>query len=282
MRYLEPRTLDEALAILSSEDDARALAGGATLVAMMNADLVTPEVLVGLRRITSLHGITETTGGLRIGAMTTHNEISGDSRLSGAMAVVKSAASQIAHDAIRDVGTIGGALSHGDPNADFPSAVTAANASIEIASAEGLRSVPADDFFVDYLETVLAPGELVTAVNIPFGPASAWGHYLKFSRADGDYATVSVALVLGLNHGRCDYARFAVGACGPRPIRVEPAEDRLIGSELAIDDVAAAGEMLAGAADPVDDVRGSSEYRQMLIPRLLARAIIIAKEHING
>jgi carbon-monoxide dehydrogenase medium subunit len=278
MRYLEPQTLDEALAVMESEEDARCLAGGATLVAMMNADLVEPEVLISLRHITSLHGIRETAQGLRIGAMTTHNEIAADQRLTGAMAVVRSAAGQIAHDAIRNVGTIGGAISHGDPNADFPSAITAANASVEIASVKGTRSVAADDFFVDYLETALLPGEIVTAVNLQSTPEQVSGNYLKFSRADGDYATVSIAMVLGLAGNRCEYIRVAAGSCGPKPIRVAAAEERLVGSELSAEDIAGAGELLRAAADPVDDVRGSSEYRQMLIPRLLNRAINILKE----
>jgi aerobic carbon-monoxide dehydrogenase medium subunit len=278
MKYLEPETLDEAIAALASADDARCLAGGATLVAMMNAELVDPTVLVGLRRIPALRGISRTTNGIRIGAMTTHNEIAADERLVGAAAVMRSAAGQIAHDAIRHVGTIGGSIAHADPSADWPTAITAADASIEIASSSGTRTVSVDEFFLGYLQTAAQPGEIVTAIDIPTGPKNARGHYLKFSRVDGDYATVSIALVLAMNGKRCEYVRFAAGACGPKPIRVVAAEERLLGTELTDADIAAAGELLAAEADPVDDVRGSSEYRRLLIPRLLKRAITLVQQ----
>lgn len=278
MKYLEPETLDEAIAALASADDARCLAGGATLVAMLNAELVDPAVLVGLRKIPALRGITPTASGIRIGAMTTHNEIASDQRLVGAMTMIRSAAGQIAHDAIRHVGTIGGSVAHADPSADWPTAITAADASIEIASASGTRSVSVDEFFLGYLQTAVQPGEIITAIDMPSGPEHARGHYLKFSRVDGDFATVSIALVLAMDGKRCEYIRFAAGAVGPKPIRVVAAEERLLGTELTDEDVAAAGELLVAESDPVDDVRGSSEYRRMLIPRLLKRAIAIVHQ----
>jgi carbon-monoxide dehydrogenase medium subunit len=273
MKYLEPETLDEAIAALASADDARCLAGGATLVAMLNAELVDPAVLVGLRKIHALRGISRTPNGVRIGAMTTHHEIASHAGLVGALAVLRSAAGQIAHDAIRHVGTIGGSIAHADPSADWPTAIVAAGACIEMASSSGTRRVSADEFFVDYLQTVAQPGEIITAVEVPAGPKNARGHYLKCARVEGDYATVSMAIVLALDGRRCEYIRFAAGACGPKPVRVVAAEERLLGTELSADDIAAAGALLAAAADPVSDVRGSSEYRRLLIPRLLQRAI---------
>jgi aerobic carbon-monoxide dehydrogenase medium subunit len=273
MKYLEPETVDEAIAALASAEDARCLAGGATLVAMLNAELLDPAVLVGLRKIDALRGISSSANGIRIGAMTTHNQIASDDRFVGATAVLRSAAGQIAHDAIRYVGTIGGSIAHADPSSDWPTAITAADASIEIASSSGTRSVGVDDFFLDYLQTAAQPGEIVTAIDVPSGPKNARGHYLKYSRVDGDYATVSIAIVLALDGTRCDYVRFAAGACGPKPLRVVAAEDRLLGTQLTAEDVAAAGDLLAAEANPVSDVRGSSEYRRLLIPRLLKRAI---------
>lgn len=278
MKYLEPETLDEAITALAGADDARCLAGGATLVAMLNAELVDPSVLVGLRKIQALRGVSRTANGIRIGAMTTHNELAADDRLVGAAAVLRSAAGQIAHDAIRHVGTIGGSIAHADPSADWPTAITAADASIEIASASGTRTVSVDEFFLGYLQTAAQPGEILTAIDVPAGPDNARGHYLKFSRVDGDYATVSIAIVLALDGKRCEYIRFAAGACGPTPIRVAAAEERLIGTELTAEDIAAAGALLAEAADPVSDVRGSADYRRLLIPRLLSRAITLVNQ----
>lgn len=278
MKYLEPETVDEAITALAGAEDARCLAGGATLVAMLNAELLDPKVLVGLRKIHALRGISRTATGIRIGAMTTHNEIAADDRLIGATAVLRSAAGQIAHDAIRHVGTIGGSIAHADPSADWPAAITAAGASIEIASSSGTRSVSVDEFFLGYLQTAVQPGEIITAVDIQSGPKNARGHYLKFARVDGDYATASIAIVLAMKGKRCDYVRFAAGACAPSPLRVVAAEERLLGTELTAEDIAAAGDLLAAEADPVSDVRGSSEYRRLLIPRLLKRAITVVTQ----
>ncbi len=273
MKYIEPASLSEALEILSQDDEARCLAGGATLVAMLNADLVEPSTLVGLRRIDELSGIAETGDHMRVGATTTHTQIAADGRLAGNAAVVRDAARQIAHPAIRNMGTIGGAVCHADPNADFPGALVAANAVLEAAGQAGRRQIPAGEFFLDYLETSLEEDEILCAVLVPVEPAAARGRHLKFSRTHGDYATISVSLVLVMNNGACSYARAAVGSAGPAPVHLDEADAILTGSDLSAETVKQAGEKLMAAADPVDDVRGSAEYRRMIIPGLLQRAV---------
>ena len=273
MKYVEPASLAEALEILSEDDEARCLAGGATLVAMLNADLVEPSTLIGLRRIDELAGITFSEDHIRIGAMTTHAQIAGDDRLTGNAAVVRDAARQIAHPAIRNMGTIGGAVCHADPNADFPGALVAANAVLEAAGQSGTRQIPAHDFFQDYLETSLDEDEILSAVLVPVEPAGAAGRHLKFSRTHGDYATVSISLVLVMNNGACSYARVAVGSAGPAPVHLAEVDALLTGSDLSGETVKQAGRKLMEAADPVDDVRGSAEYRRMIIPGLLQRAV---------
>lgn len=147
MKYYQPVTISEAVRILSQEEDARCIAGGATLVAMMNADLLTPSALIGLKHISGLAGISKTDEGLRIGAMTTHASIAGSELFTGGMAVISDAARQIAHPPVRNMGTIGGSISHADPAADFPSALLAAGASIEVEGTEGQQKIAADDFF---------------------------------------------------------------------------------------------------------------------------------------
>ncbi len=273
MKYIEPASLSEALEILSGDDEARCLAGGATLVAMMNADLIEPSTLIGLRRIDELAGITLTDDHIRIGAMTTHAQIAGDDRLAGNAAVVRDAARQIAHPAIRNMGTIGGAVCHADPNADFPGALVAANAVLEAAGSSGIRQIPADEFFLDYLETSLEEDEILSAVIVPVAPADSMGRHLKFSRTHGDYATVSISLVLVMNGDACTYARVAVGSVGPTPIRLGEADAILTGSTLTDEIIRQAGDSLMEAADPVDDVRGSAGYRRMIIPGLLQRTV---------
>ena len=273
MKYVEPTSLSEALGFLAGDDEARCLAGGATLVAMLNADLVEPSTLIGLRRIDELAGITVTGDQLRIGAMTTHAQVAVDDRLTGNAAVVRDAARQIAHPAIRNMGTIGGAICHADPNADFPGALVAANAVLEAVGTSGSRHIPAAEFFLDYLETALEEDEILSAVIVPVDPAGAMGKHLKFSRTHGDYATISISLVLVRDAGACSYARVAVGSAGPTPLHLDEADAILTGSALSEDTIKQAGSKLVEAADPADDVRGSAEYRRMIIPGLLQRAV---------
>jgi carbon-monoxide dehydrogenase medium subunit len=273
MNYIEPSSLEEAIKIITEDDEARCLAGGATLVAMMNADLLEPSTLVGLRRIKELGGILNHDDHIRIGAMCTHTQIAAADSLVGNAAVVRDAAAQIAHSAIRNMGTIGGSVCHADPNADFPGALTAANASLEVVGSSGSRTIPIDEFFLDFLESSLEEGEILCAILIPNNPTQARGRHLKFSRTHGDYATVSVSVTLQMEGEKCAYARVAIGSVGPTPLHLDEADALLAGSNLSEDLLHKAGELLAAAADPMDDVRGSSEYRRSIIPGLLKRAV---------
>jgi carbon-monoxide dehydrogenase medium subunit len=279
MKYHEPLTIEEAVALLADDEDARPVAGGATLVAMMNAQLVAPSALVSLRRVEGLVGLqTAADGGIRIGAMTPHAEVAKADLFRDGQAIVPLAAARIGHPAIRNMGTIGGSISHADPAADYPTALTAAAAEIEIAGPAGRRLVAADDFFQDYFETALAEGEMVTAVVLPKAPERSVAAYEKFARTDGDFATTSVAVVLGLGQGgTCSYVRLALGGSGATPLRTAAAEAVLQGSGLDEAALSEAGRLLAEAADPIDDVRGSADYRLLLIPRLVRRTVLAAK-----
>ena len=278
MEFHQPASLDAALALLAADPEALPLAGGATLVAMMNADLVEPSALVSLRAIDELQTIEAAAdGGLRIGAMISHAALAAEARLAAGNAVVREAAAGIAHPSVRNIGTLGGAVAHGDPSSDLPAALVAANATIEVAGPSGKREIAAEDFFEDYLTTALQAGEMVSAVLLPAQPEGAVGHYQKFARVHGDYATLSVAMVLAMAGGECRFARVALGAAGPKPVRVAEAEARLLGTALDAEAVRAAAAILVEASDPIDDVRGSAEYRLMLVPRLLARALAAAR-----
>jgi len=269
-----PTTIPEALALLT-DDSIRPLAGGASLVAMMNARLVTPAALVSLRQVEALRGIAVagTDGGLRIGAMTRHCETAGSAKLSGTLAVVRAAAQKIANPVVRNMGTMGGAISLADPGADYPTALVAAGAVIEITSAAGTRRVPVRAFFLDWYTTALEAGELVIAIHLP--PARAGiGLYHKLARVAGDFATVAVAL----SATAAGEVSIAVGGCGPAPIASDAANAVLSGR---LDDAAAAGRagaILAALADPVDDVRASADYRKLVIPRMVVRAASDAVE----
>lgn len=278
MRYAEPETVEESIALLGTTEHARCLAGGASLVANMNAGRIQPELLVSLHRIQELFVTTEATDGLWIGAMVNHRTMAADERLRGAMAVVRSAASQLAHPGIRNMGTIGGSVCLADPNTEIPGALVAAAARVEVAGPEGRRMVPVEDVFVGRYQSSLAPNEIVTRISIPKGIEGAVGHHLRLSRVAGDYPTVSISLVLAMSGDTCTHARVVVGSCGPVPLHVDAADQRLVGSTLGDDDVAEAGDILALAAEPIDDVRGTAGYRRMLIPRLLGRALSQARQ----
>lgn len=273
MVYCCPTTIDEALAILDGDEDARCLAGGATLVAMLNADLLMPSTLVSLRAIVELDGIRKTDSGFTIGAMTRHATVAGDPRLGNGLAVVRLAAREIGHPAIRAVGTIGGSIAHADPSADYPAALVAAQAEIEIAGINGARRVQAGDFFQDFFTTALNPGEMITAIHLADADPKSVSTYLKVARSDGDFAIVSMAFCGSFNGSNCTHARVAVGGCASTPINVPMVDDMLIGAELGSDKVAAAAQALAAACDPIDDVRGSAEYRRLLVQRLLPRVL---------
>jgi aerobic carbon-monoxide dehydrogenase medium subunit len=262
-----PATIPEALALLTDET-IRPLAGGASLVAMMNARLVTPSALVSLRQVEALRGIVVAgaDGGLRIGAMTRHCETAASPKLSGTLSVVRAAAQKIANPVVRNMGTMGGSISLADPGADYPTALVAAGAVIELASAGATRHVPVRQFFRDWYTTALEPGELVTAIHLP-PPRAGIGLYYKLARVAGDFATVAVALC-ATSAGEVS---IAVGGCGPAPIASDEANAALKGRLGDAEAAERAGAILAALADPVDDVRASADYRRLVIPRMVAR-----------
>jgi carbon-monoxide dehydrogenase medium subunit len=277
MKFASPDTLAGALSLLA-EDGARCLAGGQSLVAMMNAQLVSPATLVSLRRIPELTAVTALPdGGLSIGAMTPHAAVARLRPSAAGPALLCRTAAEIGHPAIRNQGTIGGSLAHADPAADYPAAAVCAGARIVVAGATGQRTIPAGEFFRGFYETALSPGEIIVAVEVPPGPAGAQAHYEKFALVHGDFALVSAAVILAMKDGRCASARIAVGACAPAPVRAPAAEAALAGTALDDAALAKAGALVAAACDPVDDFRGSAAYRLKLVPRIVARAVRAAQ-----
>jgi carbon-monoxide dehydrogenase medium subunit len=277
-----PTSIEEAAQLLAEDPEAKCLAGGATLVAMMNARLMQPSALVSLRQIKEMTGIARAAdGSVRIGAMTRHRITAASSELRAGQEVVRQAASVIANPPVRNMGTMGGSIAFADPGADYPPALVAADAEIELLGTGGMRRIKAADFFTDWYQTALEPGELVTAIHLPAGEADAVGCYDKLARVEGDYATASAAIVLRMNGRECAGISIAIGACGPRPVRLPEAESKLVGGHLDDAALAGAGALLADAADPVDDVRASADYRRLVIPRLVRRAVRAALAQIR-
>jgi carbon-monoxide dehydrogenase medium subunit len=263
-----PSTLPEALSLLAEDPDAKPISGGATLVAMMNAHVIEPDALVSLAAIEELRGISEQPDGtIRIGAFTRHRETAADARLKDTLFLVRDAASQIANAVVRNMGTIGGSIAFADPGLDYPPALVTANAEVELASAQGTRRLPVQEFFVDWYATALEPGEIVSAVVLP-KPQPGVSRYHKVARVSGDYAIASLAI----SRAASGAIRIAVGACGPNPIHSDEV-DQILSKDTSTAGIARAAEILVGLADPVDDVRASAAYRRTLIPRLLERAV---------
>jgi len=278
MKLHKPTTISEAVGLLAGDEEARCLAGGATLVAMMNADLVQPSALISLRHVEELKGIRKgSDGDITIGAMTTHKAVADFDGFSDAQRLVGQAAGRIGHPPIRAMGTIGGSIAHGDPAADYPAALLAANAGIETVGPEGERTISAAEFFVDFFENVLGHGELVRAVTLPPGPEGAVSVYEKLTRTDGDFATVSIALVLAMNGKKCTDLHLAAGGCNSVPVRVAAAEECLIDTSLSDAEIDRAAALLTEACDPLDDVRASARYRLRVLPGMVRRAVEAAR-----
>jgi len=258
-----PKSIQEAISFLAAHPDARPLAGGATLIAMRNAGLIEASHFVSLSEIGELQGIAKTGEGIRIGAMTRHRETAECDLLTGSLAVVRQAAGMIANRPVRNMGTMGGAVSNADPAADYLPALACVDAVVTLAGPDGQRDVPVRTFVQDWYETALDEGEIVIAITLP-APRNELSLYRKVARVTGDYATASCAIAMD-----GDTIRVAIGACGPGPIRDTEAEETLRGHLANPEAVTAFAGQLAALADPIDDVRGSAEYRLALIPRLI-------------
>ena len=255
MEYVAPATLADACRALEG-DGAQCLAGGQSLVAMMNLGLAAPQRLVSLRRVSELRGIAKTPdGGLRVGAMTTHAELTRlESDVPGAMLLAQ-AARVVAYPAIRNRGTIGGSVALADPAADYPVALVAADATIELASAAGKRDVRARDFFRGMFDTALAPGEIVAGIRIP--PRAAGGTaFEKLSLVAGDFAILSVAAIVARD------TAVAIGGYAMRPML-------LTGAATDAEIV----RQLEACGEPPSDHRASAAYRRRVAPALVRRAI---------
>lgn len=273
MQLFHPTTIDEAVTLLAAHEEARCIAGGQTLVAMLNLGLLDPPALVSLRKVEGLDRLVRHAGGgVTMGAAVTQAALAA-AGLPGALAVLCEAAQQVAHPAIRNFGTVGGALCHADPAADLPPAFVAADARLTAVGPTGERSLSAGDFFVDYLTTALAEDEILTAIHLLPPPTGSVGAYYKFARVDGDYATVSVAATLTLEGGVCRAARIVLGSCAAGPLRLDAADEALADTRPDGKAVARAGALLQEAAEPLADMRGSAEYRRRIIPGLVARAV---------
>jgi carbon-monoxide dehydrogenase medium subunit len=273
--YLRPVSIDAALAVLAERDDAKPLAGGQSLIPAMNFRLAAPAALVDLNELAELAGISEQQGRLRIGAMTRHSAVERDPLVRRLAPLLAEAMEYVAHPQIRNRGTIGGSLAHADPAAELPAVMLALDAVLILRSASGERRVEARDFFTGLFATALAPGELITAIEVPaMSPRTGWA-FEEFARRHGDDALVGVAALVTLDEaGRCARARLALLSVGDGPVLATGAMDLLTGSALDDATIRNAAEHVATAEiQPPSDIHASEAYRRQLARVLTRRAV---------
>ena len=281
--YLEPASLDEALALLDRHgEEAKLIAGGTGLVNLMKQRLVRPGFVIGLRAIRALVGINEKDG-LRIGALATIQSLEVSELVRRHAPMLAEACGHVATVRVRSMATLGGAMAHGDPNLDTPPALIAMDGQIVARSRRGERTIPVDGFFTGYFGTVLAPDEVVTELLIPAQPPGTGTAFLKFLPASqDDYATVSVAARIALGaDGAITEARVALGAAAMVPVRARAVEAALSGKASDEKTLRDAAALVADAIDPIADFRGSAEYKREMavvhVRRALAEAVAKAK-----
>jgi carbon-monoxide dehydrogenase medium subunit len=267
--YVAPASLDEALgALREGGDEAKVLAGGHSLLPLMKLRLAAPSLLVDLRRVPGLSGIQRENGTVRIGAMTRHHAVA-----TGDLGLASTAAETIADQQVRNRGTLGGSLVHGDPASDMPAILLTMGGSVTVTGPGGQREVAAADLFEDFLTTAVGEAEIATEVRLP--ALDGYGHgYQKFNRRQEDWAMVAVcALVKKASDGSCEDVRIGLTNMGTVPLRASAAEAALKGQPLDAQRIGAAAEQAAEGTEPPADLNASAEYKQHLARVLCRRAL---------
>jgi len=282
--YFEPTSVDEALALLREYgEEARVLAGGQSLVPLLNFRLARPRYLIDLNRIAALSYIRDQNGGLAIGAMTRQRAAERSELVRGRCPLLWEVMPLIGHFQIRNRGTIGGSLAHADPAAELPAVVTALKGELVAERAGSRRVFSPEQFFVGYLTTALEPDELIAEIRLPaLPPRSGWS-FLEVSRRHGDFALVGVAAVLTLDGGGvCTHAALVLTGVGPAPVRAEEAARGLVGAKPRPEAFQEAGRKVSERLQPDSDLHASAEYRKHVAGVLTRRALARALERARG
>jgi len=267
--YQRVSSVDEAISALGQGgEDAKLLAGGHSLLPLMKLRLAAPSLLIDIGGIDELRGIDRENGGWKIGALTTHAMLQNADELG----IVARAASLIADQQVRNRGTIGGSMAHGDPASDMPTVALALEGEVEVKGAGGERRIAATDLFQDFLTTALARDEVLTAVHLPAMDGYGWG-YQKFTRRAEDWAIVGVVALVKDNGGTCEDVRIGFTHMGTTPLRATAAEEALRGQSISDESIASAADAAAEGTDPPGDLNATTEYKQHLARVLTKRAL---------
>ena len=272
--YVAPASIDDALkALADGGEDAKVLAGGHSLIPLMKLRLAAPSLLVDLRQLRELKNHGADNGSIRFGALVTHHQVA-----TGGYGLASQAASTIADQQVRNMGTIGGTLAHGDPASDMPAVLLAYEGSVVVRGSGGEREIAAADLFEDFLTTTVGEHEILTEVRLPKLEGYGYG-YEKFNRRQEDWAMVAVsALVKKAADGTCEDVRIGLTHMGPVPLRATAAEQALRGQPLTPESIAAAAEQAAEGTEPPADLNASQDYKRHLARVLTRRALTTASQ----
>jgi carbon-monoxide dehydrogenase medium subunit len=273
--YQEPTTLKKAFSLMEKYgDDARVIAGGTALIIMMRQRLLTPKVVISLGRIPKFDRITyNNKDGLRIGAGARHRDIELSPAVRKHYPLLQETFRKVAQPRIRNMGTVGGNLAGGDPLTDPGASLIALDAEVTLASGNGQRRLRLDEFFIDYYQTALEPGELLTEVHVPPPQRPGWSHIKFTPRSIEDFATVGVAITLKASNGTCEDVRVGLNSVASTIVRARKAEEVLRGKSITDAALQEMGEVAATECDPTDDNRGSAEYKREMVKVLVRRAV---------
>jgi CO/xanthine dehydrogenase FAD-binding subunit len=282
--YIAPETVAEATSILARYDgEAKVLAGGQSLVPLLNMRLARPQALVDINRVPDLAEIREDGDRLLIGAMTRQRDVERSDLVRRAQPLLHEAVTLIAHPQIRNRGTIGGSLAHADPASELPAVALALEAQFTITGPNGDRTLPAQDFFVTFLTTALQPDEVLTSISFPMQAQNTGSSVQEVARRHGDFALAGAAVTVTVDSGRCTDARIALFGVGATAVRAGSAEDALRGAEVS----PAALDTAADAArdeidEPLTDIHASSDFRRHLARTMTRRALATALERARN
>jgi aerobic carbon-monoxide dehydrogenase medium subunit len=276
--YVRATSIDEAVGALAQNgEDAKVLAGGQSLLPLLRLRLAYPSVLIDVGGITDMRGVRDDGDAIVIGAATRHADVLADPLVQQHAPLVALATQTVADRQVRHRGTFGGSLAHADPAGDLPAVAVALDASFVVAGAGGSRrTVPASEFFVDYLQTAIGPDELLVEVRVP-KLGDGWGfHYEKFHRVAQAWAIVGVAAAVKRSNGSIAEARVGLTNMGPRPVRASAVEGALAGTGADEASIAAAAAHAAEGTEPPSDLGGQADYRRHLVQVLTRRAVMAA------
>jgi len=267
--YTAPDSLNDAIkALADGGEDAKLLAGGHSLIPLMKLRLAAPSLLVDLRKVPGLHGVNRDNGSWRIGAMTHHADLEHTPELG----IVSRVAGTIADPQVRNRGTIGGSLAHGDPASDLPAAMLVCEGTVTLQGPRGQRTVSASDLFQDYLQTAVGEDEVLTEIR--FDALQGYGHgYQKFNRRSEDWAMVAVGAVVKASGGSCEDVRIGLTNVASVPVRATGVEEALRGQSLSPENIERAAEQAAEGLEPPADLNASAEYKRHLTRVLCKRAL---------